>query len=105
MSTAASGGGDIASRVSLTSEDGDETDKDGPFYLKNGSTPETTAPQLQKKTDIFDLHLICLLNNRFGKISLNFKDKVRRYVPRGAAKSKRNIFIRVSKEFFCHIIS
>lgn len=34
ISTAASGGGDIASRLTLTTEDKDETDKDGPFYLK-----------------------------------------------------------------------
>lgn len=31
-SLARSGGGDIASRLMLTSEDEDETDEDGPFY-------------------------------------------------------------------------
>ncbi len=34
VSAVASGGGDIASRLTLTSEDKDETDRDGPFYLK-----------------------------------------------------------------------
>lgn len=46
MSTTASAGGDIASRLTLTSEDEDETGKDGPFFFLPQTKPATTTEEI-----------------------------------------------------------